>query len=482
MQYNNVGGVNMPVNSFENFPMSWRPDRACLTKPLYLSIADMLVQDIASGKLAPHTQLPPQRELADFLDVNLSTITRAYKACELKGLLYATIGKGTFVSPNANLPNVVTNHEAASDFIEMGVIKPFYQTNPMVLDAMQVVVKRPTAASLLEYSHPLGTPYQKLAAQKWLAEFGLDVEIDHIAIASGAQNALTITLTSLFQAGDKIATDRFTHPNFINLAKLLNIQLVPIEGDEKGMLPDALDVACKTNGISGVYLMPNYSNPTSITIPMARKKEIAHIILKHNLILIEDDVYAFLLPHRPMPLASIIPENSVYICSTSKSLCAGLRVAFIVCPDGYRSQIVSGIYNINLKTPSLNAEVIAELIFSGTAEKIIQTKIDLARERKDVYSRYFPSFGADTNNVSFFQWLPLPEHMDGKLFEEIARYRGVHVFCSDRFMVGHTDHKSFIRLALSSPTEMIELEKGLDIIKVLLENQDTSDVKSEFIV
>lgn len=74
----------MPVNSFENFPMSWKPNKAKLKPPLYLSIAEALEQDILNGELTPNTKLPPQRELADFLDVNLSTITRAFKLCEAR--------------------------------------------------------------------------------------------------------------------------------------------------------------------------------------------------------------------------------------------------------------------------------------------------------------------------------------------------------------------------------------------------------------
>ena len=66
----------MPVNSFENYPMNWKPDKELLKFPVYISLAELLEQDIMSGRLPANTQLPPQRELADFLDVNLSTISR----------------------------------------------------------------------------------------------------------------------------------------------------------------------------------------------------------------------------------------------------------------------------------------------------------------------------------------------------------------------------------------------------------------------
>ena len=108
----------MPVNSFENYPMTWKPQKADLEKPYYLSIAASLEKDILSGVLPENTKLPPQRELADFLDLNLSTITRAYKLCELKGLLYAVTGKGTFVSPGISAKDTFLDKN--SPVIEMG--------------------------------------------------------------------------------------------------------------------------------------------------------------------------------------------------------------------------------------------------------------------------------------------------------------------------------------------------------------------------
>ncbi|GAB2535230.1 hypothetical protein GCM10026983_03380 [Gracilibacillus alcaliphilus] len=47
------------------------------------------------------TKLPPQRELADYLDLNLSTISKAFKECGLKGLLSSSVGSGTFVAYDA---------------------------------------------------------------------------------------------------------------------------------------------------------------------------------------------------------------------------------------------------------------------------------------------------------------------------------------------------------------------------------------------
>lgn len=456
----------MPVNSFDDYPMAWKPDKARLAAPFYQSIAGALEEDILSGALPSDTRLPPQRELADFLDVNLSTITRAYKVCELKGLLYAVVGRGTFVAPNARTKNLPFHEKAPEAFIELGMIEPFYQVNAAILEAARTVLERPEATRLLEYGQAAGNSHQLTAAEAWLRRFHVQARPDNLLIAAGSQNALAVSLISLFKAGDKIAVDPYTYPNFIGLASFLHIQLVAVEGDEDGMKPQALDTLCRQSGISGVYLMPSCSNPMGIVMPMERREALARVIERHGLILVEDDAYAFLLPREFRPLAAAIPDRTVYICGTSKSLCAGLRVAFLAFPEAFRAHLASGVTTINLKTVSFNAEIIAQLILDGRAEEIVERKKALAAERAAVYRRVFPH---DDGRPAFFKWLPLPEGMDGNRLEQAARERGVHLLASRRFAVGARRPEAFARLAISSPQSEEELSRGLRTVKELIE-------------
>ena len=98
----------MPINSFADYPLSWRPTRETLKPgPVYLALAAALADDIAGGALPPGTKLPPQRELADYLDLDFTTVTRAYGVCRERGLVYGVTGRGTFVAapdsdPTAN--------------------------------------------------------------------------------------------------------------------------------------------------------------------------------------------------------------------------------------------------------------------------------------------------------------------------------------------------------------------------------------------
>ncbi|WP_148357659.1 aminotransferase-like domain-containing protein [Peribacillus simplex] len=461
----------MPVNSFDNYPMSWKPDKKALKRPFYKSLASLLEQDITNGFLAPGTKLPPQRELADFLDLNFTTITRAYKISEVKGLIYAVTGSGTFVAPNATRSITISADKTANS-IDLGFVASFEQTNDIVTETIQKTVNKSYLEQLLNYNDPTGIPHQKTAALNWMESFGIHADQEHIAIVSGAQNALAIALAALFVPGNRIATDLYTYSNFIELAKMFHIKLVPIPGDQFGMLPDELEKQCCQTNIDGIFLMPSCNNPTTIMMSDIRKQELAAVILKHRLILIEDDIHAFLtagvISDYRQPMFHLLPEQSVYICGTSKSICSGLRVAYMVYGDALREKISQAIFNINVKTSSFDAEVITELILSGKAHEIVSQKKQLAQTANDIYSEYFPLRKDVGHPLSFYRWLPIQGHNNALQLETDLKRHGIRVFHSNRFQSGQTTPDMYLRIALSSTNSFDELKIGLEILKQYL--------------
>lgn len=462
----------MPVNSFDNYPMSWKPDKKALKRPFYKSLASLLEQDITNGFLAPGTKLPPQRELADFLDLNFTTITRAYKICEVKGLIYAVTGNGTFVAPNATRSITISADKTANS-IDLGFVASFEQTNDIVTETIQKTVNKSYLEQLLNYNDPTGIPHQKTAAINWMESFGIHADQDHIAIVSGAQNALAIALAALFEPGNRIATDLYTYSNFIELAKMFHIKLVPIPGDQFGMLPDELEKQCCQINIDGIFLMPSCNNPTTIMMSDIRKQELAAVIRKHRLILIEDDIHAFLtagiISDYRQPMFHLLPGQSVYICGTSKSICSGLRVAYMVYGDAFREKIPQAIFNINVKTSSFDAEIITELILSGKAHEIVSRKKQLAQTANDIYSEYFPLRKDVGHPLSLYRWLPIKGHNDALQLESDLKRRGIRVFHSNRFQSGQTTPDMYLRIALSSTNSFDELKIGLGILKQYLD-------------
>ncbi|WP_131082604.1 GntR family transcriptional regulator, partial [Clostridioides difficile] len=158
----------MPINSFENYPMTWKPKLDNRKPPIYKTLAMLLEEDIKRGNLNPGDKLPPQRELADFLDLNLSTITRAFKLCEEKGLICAKVGKGTFISSDVNVSNTLLYQTESKDIIELGTVHPPYEQNTYIIDFIKNVLKQPEMDRFLQYMSPSGTYMQKKSIAKWI--------------------------------------------------------------------------------------------------------------------------------------------------------------------------------------------------------------------------------------------------------------------------------------------------------------------------
>ena len=119
----------------------------------------------------------------------------------------------------------------------------------------------------------------------------------------------------------------------------MQIRLVPISGDKEGILPDVLENHCRLQQLNGIYLVPNYHNPTGHIMRQSRKEALAAIIRKYQLLAIEDDIYGFLLEKPTLPLAHFAPDHTCYICSLSKSICSGLRIAYLTFPTRFAADI-----------------------------------------------------------------------------------------------------------------------------------------------
>lgn len=458
----------MPVNSFLDYPMSWKPKILKINKAIYTEIANALEGDIKKGLLKPGDKLPPQRELADFLDVNLSTITRAFAVCEMKGLISGTIGRGTFVANDVQVSSEMLNDEQLQDCIDMGASHPLYEQNKYVTKTMQQILKKTNVSNLLNYSEPLGRMSHRINAHAWLKTFNINAEIENIMITSGLQNSLTIILASLFKRGNKIATNTVTYPGFKNIANMLGIKLVPIDFDRSSMDIKALDQKCKLENISGIYLIPDHHNPTTLTMTQEERYNISEVIKKYNLICIEDATYSFLSDNKIEPISSIIPEHSIYISTVSNSLCAGLRISFLVVPEKLKERIADGIKNVNTMASPFDSETVSRLIESGLATKIVKEKVNSIKSRNKITNSILDCCNIYGDSHSQFRWILLDKWCSGNHFEKVTRENGVQIFCSERFAVGSNRILPAARIAICSPKDEDELIKGLSILKSII--------------
>lgn len=459
----------MPINSFENYPMSWKPFIDKTEKPIYQTLARKLEQDILNGMLLPGTKLPPQRELADYLDLNVSTISKAFKMCELKGLLSATVGSGTFVSYDA-LSNAYLLEDTKPKLIEMGATLPDNASYEPLLIQLKSMVNEPDYEKWFGYGRQGESLWQKDAAVKLIRRGGFETTVDRILFANGGQNAIAATLASLCQPGDRIGVDDHTYPGLKTVAAMLSVSIVPIKSVNNEMSPTALEDACKNDNIKGVYLIPDYHNPTASFMSVENRKRIAAIAQKYNQFIIEDASYQLLTENPLPPIASFAPERVIYIASLSKSIAPGLRLAYLAVPSKFKEAILKALYNLNVSVSPLLAELAARTIVSNQFELLIESHREQAIIRNRIVHQYLANYNCLGVETGVFRWLLLPGKITGAEFESIAAQQGVQVYAAERFVVGNSCPERAVRIAVCAPETLQELERGLIIIKHLLKN------------
>lgn len=449
----------MPVNDYTRFPLSWMPDARALKYPQYLSLAALLEHDIEIGKLAPGEKLPPQRALADYLDLNFTTVTRAYELCRSKHLIYGITGRGTFVAQPAP--------ESTSDTIELGVVLGFPGISEQIVEAARDVMQRANTAHLFSYTERTGLAHQRAAGVQWMAQKGVHTSVEQTAIFAGAQNAITTAFLSLFRFGDAIAVDRFTYANLIGSAQLAHLRLIPIAGDRDGMCPESLETACSKKHIAGIFLMPTCANPTTITMPEPRRDAISEICARHALTIIEDDAALSGSKHRTF--YDRLPLQTVYIAAATRHLASGLRITFACFPERFKKPLTQGLFLTSIKASALDAEIICELITSGKAESLLNEKHQLAIQANDIFNRIF-SVHTMRDKSAFFRMLPLAHPCDGPAFEHLALSNHIRVCHSYRFAVEKNPAESFLRISLTSADNFERLECGLNRLKYMIDN------------
>lgn len=456
----------MPVNSFENYPMSWKPKLVRCGQPLYLELAEELKQDIEKGTLLPGTKLPPQRELADFLDINVSTVSKAFKLCSEKGLLNSVTGRGTFVAYDV-LTDLSLAPAEQPQMIEMGSMMPETLQEEEISSLLRQMLAEPQRPSLFQYTHGR-EKWHRQAASLLLQKAGVTAKSQDILLASGGQNALVAVLATYFQAGDRIGVDPLVYPGFKSAAKLLGIRLVPIGQAAGEMSADGLLYAMKNYHIKGLYLTPDFQNPTAHILSIKGRQRIAGLARKYQLLIIEDAITSLLLKAPPVPIKQLAPEQTVYILSMSKTILPALRMAYILPPEGKIEKLQETLNTLNLSQSEILLELASRLIVSGKADTLMALRRPRIVRRNQIVNQMLAGYNVQGNEYSISRWLVLPWGMTGSRFEALAAAKGVHVLGAEHFAVGTQPPQAGVRLAIGSPQSEAELAEGLRRLKEIL--------------
>ncbi len=351
----------------------WQPDPALIRRPAYQSLADQFARAIHDGRLANGARLPTHRRLADDLKLSVQTVSRAYEELIRRGLISGEIGRGSFVQTQRREPEPPYLPERLGEVIDLSILKPVCE--PMHLErlkqALGWLAENLPSSSALSFRPNMVFPRHRAVAVEWLKLCGLDVSAQNISLTNGATAGMTVALMSVAPPGSTVATEAIGHHTLVPLARYLGFNLEGLPIDRDGMIPEALDEACRKGVIRAVFLQPSVINPTATLMSAERRQALVEVARRHDIAIIENDILGPLVADRAPPLAAYAPERTLYVTSFTKITVPGLRIGYLAAPDRYVAAVANRHLVSNwMATPSI-AEIATRWVSDGTAMELV---------------------------------------------------------------------------------------------------------------
>ncbi|WP_322400710.1 PLP-dependent aminotransferase family protein [Massilia luteola] len=443
-------------------PPLWLPRLAGNKGPRFLQIADALQAAVVDGSLKPGDRLPPQRHLAAQLDIDLTTVTRAYDEARRRNLLEGRGARGTYVAApkveSAPVLDLSMNTPPPPDGVDF---------DDMLRQGLSQVLMRADNELLMTYHLGGGSDADRQAGAKWIEPMFGHVDARQVVVCPGAQAAIAALILALTQPGDVILAEPTTYPGLRAAATQFGRHVIAVEADGHGMVPGMFEEACRRHTPGLVYLNPTLQNPTASTMPAHRRKALAGVAARCNVRIVEDDPYWLLAEAPPPPVATFAPEQAVYISTLSKCLTPGLRVAFVLVRDRQeRERFLVALRSFALMAAPLTAALATQWILDGSAGRLMEGVRSEARLRhrmaRDILAGRYSGAG-DGLHV----WLALPAYWNPSQLARAAAAEGIAVTPADAFATG-SGSVNAIRISLGSIRDRGHLRTGLQRLSHLL--------------
>src|SRR6185437_11995977 len=187
---------------------------------------------------------------------------------------------------------------------------------------------------------------------------GLSLDPQEIVLCNGAQQAIAAAMLAASRGGAPapVLTEEFTFPGALRYAELAGHPVHAVSTDSQGILPAALDRALTRvqAGRPVLYVTPVLHNPTTATMGGRRRREIIAVARKHDVLIIEDDVYS-------LGQERVAPARVYYLTSAAKALSPAVRVGALRPPAAERDRAITAIRALAQPVSPIQCELLAEL-------------------------------------------------------------------------------------------------------------------------
>lgn len=302
--------------------------------------------------------------------------------------------------------------------------------------------------------------------REWLAE-GHGVDPSRVVVTNGSLQGFVLLAERLVRPGTRVLVEAPTYDRPLKILTRLGAEIVPLEMDEEGLVPEAVEEALEAGGAPAfLYTIPTFQNPSGRTLSVERRRRLAELARERQLLVLEDDPYG-LVRYDGEPLPSLFEladgEQIAYCSSFSKTVAPGVRVGWYVLPAQLAAEIEALAVSTYISPPYLSQATVLEFLRGESFEPNLERVNALLRERRDsmleALERELP---ADANwtrpEGGYFVWLELPSGPPSTELLADAEAEGVTFVKGGDFFPAGAGGERALRLAFSfvSPAEIGE--------------------------
>ena len=448
---------------------------------LYRQVIDLIKENINMGTLRPGDQLPSLRKMSERAGVSVPTVRQAYVELERQRQVESRPKSGFYVRHQAAneivLPGPVRDADPVSlqcrtlmervydginnpDLVPLGIANPC-MAKPAAKSlhrAMKRVMARAEERSL-GYASTLGDPLlRRQIAYHYLDTTGAKIDPDSICITNGGQEALLLALKALANAGDTIAVESPTYHGVLELIDSLGMKALEVDTcPEEGVMIDKLEATLRQYKVTACVFSTTLGNPLGVTMPDCDRVRLVKLLEKHDIALIEDDVYGDLRfdGYRPTPAQFLNSKARVITCgSFSKTAAPGYRIGWIAAGD-----MIDTVAHLkrafSCSSGLLQQLTLADFLASGDYNrhlKVLRPVLQQNAERLSaLVADHFPSETRTSRPVGgSVLWLALPSAVDSvELFDD-AIAAGISIAPGNIFSPCIC-YSHFVRLSFGHP-------------------------------
>ena len=301
----------------------------------------------------------------------------------------------------------------------------------------------------LQYGTTEGVEEFRREMSHWLSEFGLELEMDNIISTNSSQQAIDLVCKTFLDPGDLIFCGLPTYLGAVQAFSAYQAETVGIPLEEDGMnleiLKKKINEAEKTGReIKFIYVIPDFQNPTGVTLSKGKRMKILEIAEEHDLLIIEDTPYfgVRFSGEFKKPIGTYDESGRVItVASLSKILSSGMRLAVAAGPSNLLAELVTMKQSTDLCTSTTTQWIAADWLANNNLSEHLKKLRKYYKENRDTMleemDKCFPDVGKITwtePNGGLFIWVTLPEEVEAEsvfergLEQNVAFVPGHHFY------------------------------------------------------